>query len=246
MKHLIYTVLIIIGTTNVFGQANFGTLKGKITDSESQEGIPGAIVSVKNGGNKYTSITNIDGKFTIKPLNPGTYNLQAVSGTDTLKMYGIEIIADKITFENDLEITAGLLDPLIITTSKRKLIDPEETKIITLPAKDIAKLPARYNINKIAQTMSSEIKVSDDGNEIYFRGSRNGDVIYYVDGVKVIGSRPLLPSSSIQAMRVYTGGIPAQYGDMMGGVIMVETKSYFEYYNIWKGKKEMEEYENNH
>jgi hypothetical protein len=29
-------------------------------------------------------------------------------------------------------------------------------------------------------------------------------------------------------MRVYSGGIPAKYGDCSGGVIVIETKSYFD------------------
>ena len=66
--------------------------------------------------------------------------------------------------------------------------------------------------------------------------------MYIVDGVKITGGRPTLPSASIQAMRVYTGGVPAKYGDVLGGVIMVETKSYFDYYSIWKGEQEMKAY----
>ena len=172
--------------------------------------------------------------------------MMIVSGIDTLKQNGILINADKITFVNDLVMTKGLLTTVEIHTWKEKLSDPEDTKIVTIKATEIAVLPVRTNINQIARTMSSEIKVSEDGNEIYFRGSRNGDVMYIVDGVKITGGRPLLPSSSIQAMRVYTGGIPAKYGDVLGGVIMVETKSYFDYYSIWKGEQEMKAYKKSH
>jgi hypothetical protein len=242
MKNLIYTALLLFGTSTLFAQANFGTLKGKIVEDETNEPIPGAMVTLEVLGKNMKTITDYDGKFTIKPLNPGTYNLVIASGIDTLKQNGIQINADKITFVNDLVMTKGLLKTFEIHTWKEKLIDPEDTKIVTIKAKDIAVLPVRNNINQIARTMSSEIKVSEDGNEIYFRGSRNGDVMYIIDGVKITGGRPLLPSSSIQAMRVYTGGIPAKYGDVLGGVIMVETKSYFDYYNIWKGEQEMKAY----
>jgi hypothetical protein len=242
MKNLIYTALLLFGTSTLFAQANFGTLKGKIVENETNDPIPGAIVSLDVRGNIVKTITDYDGRFTIKPLNSGTYNMMIVSGIDTLKQNGILINADKITFVNDLVMTKGLLTTVEIHTWKEKLIDPEDTKIVTIKATEIAVLPVRTNINQIARTMSSEIKVSEDGNEIYFRGSRNGDVMYIIDGVKITGGRPLLPSSSIQAMRVYTGGIPAKYGDVLGGVIMVETKSYFDYYSIWKGEQEMKAY----
>ena len=245
MKNLIYTTLLLLGTSTLLAQANFGTLKGKIVENETNDPIPGAVVSLDVRGNIVKTITNYDGKFTIKPLNSGTYNMMIVSGIDTLKQNGILINADKITFINDLVMTKGLLKTFEIHTWKEKLIDPEDTKIVTIKAKDIAVLPVRTNINQIARTMSSEIKVSEDGNEIYFRGSRNGDVMYIVDGVKITGGRPTLPSASIQAMRVYTGGVPAKYGDVLGGVIMVETKSYFDYYSIWKGEQEMKAYNEN-
>lgn len=242
MKKLIYTTLLIFGTSTLFGQANFGTLKGKIVEDKTNEPVIEALVVLEVLGKKVMTKTDFDGKFTIKPLNPGTYNLLAISGMDTLRENGITINADKITFVNDLVMTDGLLGELTVRTYREKLIDPEDTKIVTIKAKQIAVLPVRTNINQIARTMSSEIQVSEDGNEIYFRGSRNGDVMYIVDGVKITGGRPTLPSSSIQAMRVYTGGIPAKYGDVLGGVIMVETKSYFDYYNIWKGEQEMKAY----
>ena len=43
-----------------------------------------------------------------------------------------------------------------------------------------------------------------------------------------------VPGVSIGALEAYTGGIPAKYGDTTGGVIVLETKSYFDLYNAWK------------
>jgi len=34
-------------------------------------------------------------------------------------------------------------------------------------------------------------------------------------------------------MEAYTGGIPAKYGDTTGGVVILETLSYFDLYNAW-------------
>ncbi|OFZ66875.1 MAG: hypothetical protein A3D92_13690 [Bacteroidetes bacterium RIFCSPHIGHO2_02_FULL_44_7] len=82
---------------------------------------------------------------------------------------------------------------------------------------------------------SSEVRMSDDG-ELMFRGARKGDMLYLIDGVKTssIGS---VPGSAIGRMQIYTGGLPAKYGDTMGGVIVLETKSYFDLYNAWKSEQ---------
>ena len=79
--------------------------------------------------------------------------------------------------------------------------------------------------------MSSEIQRDDDG-ELSFRGSRKGDMIYLIDGIKSTDVYNV-PSCSISKMMVYTGGLPAKYGDTLGGAIVVETKGYFELYREW-------------
>jgi len=218
-------------------QSTTGEIKGQLFELGTDQTVPSAHVYVYKGSEKIYTYSNLDGKFTLKPLPAGTYNLEvAAFGLDTMRVNGIEVNAEKITFLKDIYISEGMIDGVTVTYT-HKLIDPEDTKITTINAKEIGKLAVRTDLSQIASSLSSEITVSEDGNEIYFRGSRNGDVVYFIDGVKVT-SKPLIPSSSIHSMRVYTGGIPAKYGDIMGGVIMVETKSYFDYYNIWKVQQE--------
>jgi hypothetical protein len=80
--------------------------------------------------------------------------------------------------------------------------------------------------------MSSEVRMSDDG-ELMFRGARKGDMIYVLDGIK---SNEVfnVPSCAIGKMMVYTGGLPAKYGDTLGGAIILETKSYFDLYRSYQ------------
>ena len=239
-KILTYTIALLMGVS-AMAQNSTGEIKGKLVDAETKETLPFAHVYVMAGENKIGVVSDIDGNFTLKPLQPGIYNLIATyTGKDTARITGIEVSPDKITFVKDLNMTEGhLMKESVITEWVKPIIDPEDTKIVTVTSKEIAVLPVRTDIARIAKSMSSEITISDDGQQIYFRGSRDGDVIYFVDGVKST-SKPLIPSSAIHNMRIYTGGVPAKYGDMMGGVIMVETKSYFNYYNIWKAQKEMQ------
>jgi hypothetical protein len=84
--------------------------------------------------------------------------------------------------------------------------------------------------------MSSEIKVDDDG-QLMFRGARKGDMIYILDGIKS-NEVYSVPSCSINRMMVYTGGLPAKYGDTLGGAIVVETKSYFDLYRAYMSNQE--------
>ena len=49
--------------------------------------------------------------------------------------------------------------------------------------------------------------------------------------MKIYGTVPTFPAVAISSYSVYTGGLPAKYGDTSGGVIEIETKSYFDLYN---------------
>jgi outer membrane receptor protein involved in Fe transport len=81
---------------------------------------------------------------------------------------------------------------------------------------------------------NSEITKTEN-NQLIIRGSRAGDVIYYVDGVKM-NTMQSIPGAAIGGMTVFTGGVPAKYGDTTGGVVVLETKSYFDLYYAWKAK----------
>ena len=83
--------------------------------------------------------------------------------------------------------------------------------------------------------MSSDIQQQEGTNEVIIRGSRPGDAIYYIDGVKA-NDMSSVPGVAVQGLEAYTGGIPAKYGDTTGGVVVLETKGYFDLYYAWKAR----------
>lgn len=66
-------------------------------------------------------------------------------------------------------------------------------------------------------------------NDISVRGARTDANVYFIDGVKT--RSVVVPQSAISSVTMYTGGIPANYGDVTGGVFVVETKSANDYYS---------------
>ena len=64
------------------------------------------------------------------------------------------------------------------------------------------------------------------GNDYYVRGSRSGGMAYYIDGGKVMGS-PDIPLCGLDNYRMYSGHVPAKYGDALGGIVVIETRNYF-------------------
>lgn len=223
----------------VFSQSG-GTIKGTIVDKSTGQPIPYANVYVKYGDNLIGNVCDFDGNFTIKPIPPGEYTVYVTNlGYGEKQLMGVAVYQDKITFVKEIELTAGIDVPGVDIFGDQ-LIDPEATTMRPLSAKEIANIPGKQSINTLVALTGSDIQVSDDNSEIYFRGSRSGDALYIIDGARMINPESMCPSVAIGSIQVYTGGVPAKYGDFTGGVIVIETQSYFE----WLAAKESERLRN--
>lgn len=224
MKKLFTLVSLIAGF--FVASAQNGEISGKVLD-ESGEGVPIAnVVIVDNKGvsTGRGTTTDFDGNYTIKPLSPGKYNVQfSYLGYATQIQQGILVNADKATFMDvKLKPSSKELAEVEIVSYKVPLIDPGKTSSQnTVTAEEIANMPTR-NISDIAATTAGAFQ-SDQGKGINVKGGREDGTEYYIDGVKVTGV-PTLPATAIEQLQVITGGIPAKYGDVTGGIVNITSK----------------------
>jgi hypothetical protein len=221
--------LLAIGIT---AQNALGILKGKVVHKETKESFVGAKVYVTLAGQKIISGTNYDGEYTINALPSGTYDIIIIyQGYDTLRIEGVNVNPEQFNFAPTVYMSKDkTLKEVVVKVDKIPLIDKGVTGTrVTITAEQIKSMPVRFDLGKLA-IATGAVSSTNDGQELYFRGSRSGDVVYLIDGIKIIGGKPVLPAGSIQNFSVYTGGLPARFGDTMGGVISIETKSYFDVY----------------
>ncbi len=245
MKKLLFISIILILSANIiFSQS--GSLKGKIFDEDNNP-MPFAHVYVEIAGSKVGDVTDIDGNYFIKAINPGLCDIKITStGYPNLTILGVYVKPEGITFVANQKMDKGdgvMLTEIVVTGGKR-LIDPGDPSAMTTLGAELEKMPDSRNLPKMLTTLSSSIKVSDDGNDIIIRGSRPGSSSYFVDGVKV-DNLSSVPGTGIASLTVYTGGIPAKYGDITGGVVIIESKTYFDFLNEhnarMRKKKELKE-----
>ena len=203
--------------------AQTGTLKGVVTDAMSGESIPFANVIIEKGGNQLGGTTSdFDGNYTIKPIQPGNYTIKATFvGYGTVEITGVIVSANKITFQ-DIKLQEGVaLGEVKIIAYKKPLLDQDNLSGETKTAEEIVALPTR-SVASVAATTAG-IYQRDEGDGVNIRGSRSDATEYYIDGIKVRGAMGI-PTSGIEQITVITGGLPAQYGDVTGGIISVTTK----------------------
>ncbi len=230
---LFFALNLFLAVTSHSQSAN-GEIHGRIFDSD---GIPleGVIVKVDNGTTVNSAMSDTTGRFRVKPLSPGTYTVEMrMVGMRSKNYQGVLVNPDKITtlpktmmeFLNDSTATITIIEYVI------PLIDKDGGNVVTIRSKELNQMSTSNggDLKKMVASLSSDVKASADGEELYFRGSRAGSVIYLIDGVKIRENVPNIPSSGISSMSIYTGGLPAKYGDTTGGVVVIETKSYLEDY----------------
>jgi len=217
--YLLFATIFI--STVAFAQT--GTFKGSVLDDLSGEAIPFANVIIeRNGTQTAGTTTDFDGKFTIKPIEPGTYTVKATFvGYQNFVMTGLIISANKITFQ-DLKLSSGIQKgEVVIVEYKKPLIDQDNITGSTKTAEEIVAMPTR-SVASVAAT-SAGIYQRDEGESLNVRGSRSDATDYYIDGIKVRGSLGV-PQSAIEQITVMAGGLPAQYGDATAGIISITTK----------------------
>ena len=208
---------------------------GKVFD---ERGLPiqGVVVRATNDADNNAVATDENGKFRIKPLKPGSYDVQALMmGMDTLIMKNVQVQPDKITFTGDLKMVEHVFEGPGITLYgwTTPLISKSGSMMQTLTSEELMHLPSASagRISDILKSMTSDIKPATDGSSGFsVRGSREGQTLFFVDGMKVRSSDIVIPASGIGSVSFYAGGIPAKYGDTTAGVVVVETKSYLEDY----------------
>lgn len=224
----ILSIIFIIFSGISFAQT--GTIEGNILNEEGIS-IPMATVKVTSGISNIVVAADINGHFKLKPLEAGKYNIEASSMSMHSKtIIGIIVRPDNISFVDDIQLLpdAYLIDSAALVIAYReKIIDPENTSKLPINKDLIIKLPGAKNPVDIAASLSTEIS-KDNNNQMIVRGSRPGSSNVYIDGVKVENSGSKIPNLAVGGMEIYTGGVPAKYGDFTGGVVIMRSVSYFD------------------
>lgn len=237
---LISLALILLGGIQAKSQSDVGQIKGYIFDGDTEEPLYFATAKISHVGNTIGSTSDEKGKFLIGSLQPGTYILEvSYMGKATAKK-SITVKSGQVAYRDTVFLfdTSGMLTTYTKVEYVNPLIDPYEVSKPTLQAEQLGKMAELRNPANLLKVIGEgAFTINESTQEVYFRGSRSNGISTYLDGLKIQGAMPTVPAVSIKSYAVYTGGLPAKYGDTSGGVIEIETKSYFDLYNQRMAKR---------
>lgn len=208
-----------------YAQVGSGGIKGTVTDKENGEPIPFVnIVLEKNGLQVTGGSSDFDGKFFIKPIPPGNYDLKAkFVGYQPVLIKGIVVKTDGIALQNvSMSSSVEQLETFEVIEYTVPLISPGDPAGQTITKEDIGQMATR-SATGVAQAAGGVFSKDDGSGDLNIRGAREDANFYYIDGIKVRGGNSL-PKAALEQVSVITGGVPAQYGDVTGGVVSITTR----------------------
>ena len=123
---MIRVLFILFWGTTLIGQGNV-KLSGRITSSETSEGLTGVNVMVK--GTYYGAASDADGYYNIPQINPGIYDIEAsIIGYKVVLQTGIRLEpAQSITLDFIMEETVLTIGEEVVVMGKKPLFDVNET-----------------------------------------------------------------------------------------------------------------------
>lgn len=218
-----FFVLLLIGVAGeAFAQS--GAIVGQVLDDQNEPVIGAVIQAIEGGISKSGASSDVDGTYTIKPLNPGRYDVKvSYMGYNDALVTGVIVSPDKNTeVKVKLELNTSTLNEVKITAFKVPLVDKYNPGTsTTLTSEQIEKMPLR-STNSIAATTAG-VQQTANG-QLSIMGARTEGTLYYIDGVQVRGGATNMTQGTIDQMQVLTSGLPARYGDALGGVINITSK----------------------
>lgn len=228
-KFVFGLVIVLLFTMQLVYAGTTGKINGRITDKKTGEGLPAVNVVVE--GTNWGAATDFDGYFNIINITPGTYNIViSMIGYSQVKVEGVRVFVDRTTTQEvtlSEEIIKGEAVTIIAT---RPLVEMDRTNTAAyIDDETIKDLPVQ-EMSEIIQVQAGV--VTGSGGEMHFRGGREREVAYMIDGVPVTntfsqsgGSNVAIENSIIKELQVISGTFNAEYGSAQSGIINVITKN---------------------
>ncbi len=230
-----YPLLLIIILTFAFSLSGFSqnkfTLSGSISDGSNGEDLIGAMVRVKEKPNM-GAISNVYGFYSID-LPAGKYTFIYTYVGFQSKAVKINLTAN--TKKNiELKSSSKQIQGVEITGERSDAnVTSTEMSVSKVSLKEVEKIPVIFGERDIMKTVQllPGIKSEGDGGAGFFvRGGSADQNLILLDEAPVynashmMGFFSIFNSDALKDVKLYKGGMPAQYGGRLSSVMDIKMK----------------------
>jgi len=214
-----------------------GIIKGKVYNSINNEPI--AFASVAITSISVGSITDINGMYEIKNLNPGLYNI-TVSCIGFNKKNIFEINVNNFNpsiVDIALEEASDSLAVVEVTASPFNKTEESPVSLRTIGSSEIERNPGgNRDISKVIQSLPGVASTVSFRNDIIIRGGAPNENRFYLDGIEVPninhfatqgssgGPVGLINANFIREVDFYAGAFPSNRGNALSSVFDFKQK----------------------
>lgn len=221
--------LALMMATGAFAQTSTtGAIEGRATFEGT--GLPGVTIEVRSPalqGSK-VAVTDSDGRYRLSLLPPGSYTLTANLTSFAPVRQGNVVVPLGKTANVDVVMSQTSISQEITVTAEAPAVDTASSKTgANITNEMMETLPLDRDFYSVAQVAPG---TNADAAGTTFYGSTGAENQYIIDGLNTTGvelgtEAKTLNFDFIEEVEVLTGGLPAEYGRITGGVINAITKS---------------------
>jgi outer membrane receptor protein involved in Fe transport len=226
MKKLLAVIImtIVLFPTMLLSQSS-GKISGTILN---EEGAPlgGANVIIEE--TSYGGASAEDGKYYILDVPVGTHIVRVdYIGYKSVTVKNVKV-SESLTTTLNLSLEVSALEGEVVEiVADRPIINRSATNTTRLIDKDVIKNMVIRGVENIVALQTGAVAV---GGGLYVRGSRAGDMAYYVDGVYTVnpftlGNTGVVSNNAMEQISFQSGGFDAQFGNSNGGVVNTTTRT---------------------
>lgn len=212
------------------------SLRGVVTDRSEAKVLPGAAVSLWNGGEMVSgTAADADGFFILHRLEPGSYLLRA-------SFVGYRVFQDSLQLRPgehlrraiELEPASATLDELVVEAGAAdQAVRMDAGFPTTATQTEIELIPAPDVSGDLANFLTAQpgiLSSGDRGGQIFVQGGGATENLVLLDGMPVfqpfhlVGFYSVFPSDIISQADVYGAGFGPRYGGRLSSVFDVSTR----------------------
>jgi len=228
----LYLAIGMVATTTLAVSAHAqsaGTIRGTVKDA-SGAAVPGARVSITNPlhGHEHGTTTRDDGTFVMFGIGFNVYTLAVDKEGFAPYRQNIELRSE-VPLEVNIELQVAGVQATVEV--KEQILEVSSTSThVDVHYEQISRQPGAVPSRQIESVLlATPGVVADDNGRIHARGGHY-QTSFLIDGLPVSDQLSIVFSNpfdvrNVQAMEVYTGNFPAEFGNKLSAVVNVSTKS---------------------
>jgi hypothetical protein len=229
--------LLLTGT--VSAQTSGAVFRGEVRDP-SNAVVPQTklvIQSLDNGMEMFAESNN-EGLYTTPALIPGSYSLSAVKSGFKAEVFGPVLLQVNQTVRVDFTLSVGATsDSIKIEADGTQLLSTESAEVSQVIArKQVAEIPLNGRNWQQLIALSAGVNPgapaeTGSPNPVNVNGQRTKSNLFLIDGISTTSSAQgrsnnfNIPLEAVREFSVQAGSYSAEFGDVAGGVINLQSKS---------------------